>query len=78
MHIIHACISMKMMSRIDLIHAALHLCTLFRIDGIKARPHGISGGKQVIKLIDPFKVNGAIFPWVQNYWGERVARQMAT
>ena len=49
MHIIQACISMKMMSRIDLIHAALHLCTRFRIDGIKARPRGISGGKQVIK-----------------------------
>ena len=49
MHIIQACISMKMMSRIDLIHAALHLCTRFRIDGIKVRPCGISGGKQVIK-----------------------------
>lgn len=59
MHIIHACISMKMMSRIDLIHSALHLCTRFRIDGIKAKPHGISGGKQVIKqtlsrLMAPF------------------------
>ena len=35
---------------IDLIHDPLHLCTRFRIDGIKAMSRGISGGKQKIKF----------------------------
>ena len=33
---------------IDLIHDTRHLCTRFRIDGIKAMSRGISGDKQVI------------------------------
>ena len=35
---------------IDLIHDTRHLCTPFRIDGIKAMSGGISGGKQKIKF----------------------------
>ena len=35
---------------IDLIHDTCHLCTPFRIDGIKAMSGGISGGKQKIKF----------------------------
>ena len=34
-----------------------------------------------LKLIDPFKVNAAILPGVQNYWGECAVKhklQMAT
>ena len=33
---------------IDLIHDTRHLCTRFRIDGMKAMSRGISGGKQKI------------------------------
>ena len=33
---------------IDLIHDTRHLCTRFRIDGIKAMLRGISGGSQNI------------------------------
>ena len=35
---------------IDPIHDTRHLCTRFRIDGIKAMSRGISGGKQKIKF----------------------------
>ena len=35
---------------IDLIHDTRHLCTPFRIDGIKAMSGGISGGEQKIKF----------------------------
>ena len=35
---------------IDIIHDTCHLCTRFRIDGIKAMSHGFSGGKQNIKF----------------------------
>ena len=35
---------------IDLIHDTRHLCTCFRIIGIKAMSHGISGDRQVIKF----------------------------
>ena len=35
---------------IDLIHDTCHLCTPFRIDGIKAISGGISGGEQKIKF----------------------------
>ena len=37
--------------------------------------------KENCSLIDPFKVNAAILPGVQNYWGERAVKhklQMAT
>ena len=37
-------------ARIGLIHDTHHLCTRFRIDGIKAMSRGISGGKQKIKF----------------------------
>ena len=37
-------------ARIDRIHDTHHICTCFRIDGIKAMSRGISGGKQKIKL----------------------------
>ena len=44
---------------IDLIHYTRHLCTRFRIDGIKAMSRGISEGKQKINfpiqvIIDEF------------------------
>ena len=42
--------SLRMMLRIDIIHDARHLCTRFRIDGIKAMSRGISGGKQKVKF----------------------------
>ena len=42
--------SLRMMLRIDIIHDARHLCTRFRIDGIKAMSCGISGDKQVLKF----------------------------
>ena len=35
---------------IDFIHDTRHLCTCFRIAGIKAMSHGISGDRQVIKF----------------------------
>ena len=40
---------------IVLIHDTRHLCTRFRIDGIKAMSSGISGGKQVMRFANmPF------------------------
>ena len=36
---------------LDLIHCTRHLCTRFRVDGIKALSRDISGDKQVIKFI---------------------------
>ena len=35
---------------IDLIYVTRHLCKRFRVDGSKAMPRGISGGKQVTKF----------------------------
>ena len=35
---------------IDLIHDTRHLCTCFKIAGIKAMSHGILGNRQVIKF----------------------------
>ena len=37
---------------IDLLHDTRHLCTRFRIDGIKPMSRGISGHKQVIKCLN--------------------------
>ena len=39
-----------MLPRIDLIHDTRHLCTRFRIDGIKAMSRGILEGKLKIKF----------------------------
>ena len=44
------CIEMNLIYIIDLIYNARHLCTHFRINGIRALSGGISGGKQGIKL----------------------------
>ena len=40
----------KGIAQIDFIHDIRHLCTCSRIDGIRAKSRGISGGKQVINL----------------------------
>ena len=42
---------------LDPIHDTLHLCTRFRVDGIKAMSRDISGNKQVIKFIYYFRVS---------------------
>ena len=48
-------------ARIGLIHDTHHLCTRFRIDGIKAMSRGISGGKQKIKFAKFEKSRSTLF-----------------
>ena len=50
---------------LDLIHDTCHLCTRFRVDGIKAMSRDISGDKQVIKCSNTSK-RGRICLFSQN------------
>ena len=50
---------------LDLIHDTCHLCTRFRVDGIKAMSRDISGHKQVIKCSNTSK-RGRICLFSQN------------
>ena len=52
-------------ARIGLIHDTHHLCTRFRIDGIKALSSGISGGKQKIKFAN-LRNRGRLCSFCQN------------
>ena len=50
----------------DVIHDTRHLCTRFRIDGIKAMSRGILGGKQVVKFANTSN-RGRVWLSSQNY-----------
>ena len=53
------------LGRLNLIHDTCHLCTRFRVDGIKAMSRDISGDKQVIKCSKTSK-RGRICLFSQN------------
>ena len=59
----------------------MRCCDFCLIDDILLVALSVQRAGSFVAAIDPFKVNDAIFPGVQTYWGERAAKyelQMAT